>query len=135
MFTRVMEAQAMGGTDREVAWLARGMAYLIGTQRLGEEGFGSMEDYRRTWYSVLEENGRFPDASSLVTPKSYEQAVASFGDESCSIIAELTADDLVTSHGWQRRGARGRRRGKGFPQRLRHERFKFCLVGHVAPYA
>lgn len=101
MLTRVMEAQAMGGTDREVAWLARGMAYLIGTQRLGEEGFGSMEDYRRTWYSVLEENGRFPDASSLVTPKSYEQSVASFGDESCSIIAELTADDLVTSHGWQ----------------------------------
>lgn len=101
MLTRVMEAQAMGGTDKEVAWLARGMTYLIGTQRLGEEGLGSMDDYRRTWYSVLEENGRFPDAASLVTPKSYEQAVASFGDESCSIIAELTADDLVTSHGWQ----------------------------------
>ena len=31
MLTRVMEAQAMGGTEKEVAWLARGAAYLIGT--------------------------------------------------------------------------------------------------------
>lgn len=100
MLTRVMEAQAMGGTEKEVAWLARGMAYLIGTQRLGEEGLGSFADYRRTWYDILAEKGSFPEASALTTPKNYEQAVASFGDESCSIIAELTAYDLAASHGW-----------------------------------
>lgn len=101
MLTRVMEAQAMGGTEKEVAWLARGMAYLIGTQRLGEEGMGSFADYRRTWYDILAEKGSFPDAASLTAPKNYEQAVASFGDESCSIIAELTAYDLAANHGWK----------------------------------
>lgn len=100
MLTRVMEAQAMGGTEKEVAWLARGAAYLIGTLRLGEEGLGGFEDYRRTWYGVLQEKGRFPDAASLTTPQEYEQASASFGDESCSIVAELAADDLLTRRGW-----------------------------------
>lgn len=100
MLTRVMEAQAMGGTEKEVAWLARGAAYLIGTLRLEEEGLGSLADYRRTWYSVLQEKGSFPDAASLTTPQAYEQACASFGDESCSIVAELAADDLFARRGW-----------------------------------
>ena len=100
MLTRVMEAQAMGGTEKEVAWLARGAAYLIGTLRLEEEGLGSLADYRRTWYSVLQEKGSFPDAASLTTPQAYEQACTSFGDESCSIVAELAADDLFARRGW-----------------------------------
>ena len=100
MLTRVMEAQAMGGTEQEVAWLARGTAYLIGTLRLSEEGLGSVEDYRRSWLSVLQEKGRFPDGADLTVPKSYEQAVASFGDESCSLVAELTAHDLLVRRGW-----------------------------------
>ncbi|WP_337778267.1 hypothetical protein, partial [Mitsuokella jalaludinii] len=100
MLTRVMEAQAMGGTEQEVAWLARGTAYLIGTLRLSEEGLGSFEDYRRSWLSVLQEKGRFPDGADLTAPKSYEQSVASFGDESCSLVAELTAHDLLARRGW-----------------------------------
>ena len=100
MITRVMEAQAMGGTEQEVAWLARGTAYLIGTLRLSEEGLGSFEDYRRSWLSVLQEQGRFPDGADLTAPKSYEQSVASFGDESCSLVAELTAHDLLARRGW-----------------------------------
>ena len=100
MITRVMEAQAMGGTEQEVAWLARGTAYLIGTLRLSEEGLGSFEDYRCSWLSVLQEKGRFPDGADLTAPKSYEQSVASFGDESCSLVAELTAHDLLARRGW-----------------------------------
>lgn len=100
MLTRVMEAQAMGGTEQEVAWLARGTAYLIGTLRLEQEGLGSLQDYRRSWLSVLQEKGRFPDGADLTVPKSYEQAVASFGDESCSLVAELTAHDLLARRGW-----------------------------------
>ena len=100
MLTRVMEAQAMGGTEQEVAWLARGTAYLIGTLRLSEEGLGSFEDYRRSWLSVLQEKGRFPDGADLTSPESYDRAVASFGDESCSLVAELTAHDLLARRGW-----------------------------------
>ena len=84
MLTRVMEAQAMGGTKQEVAWLARGAAYLIGTLRLEEEGLGSLADYRRTWYSVLQEKGSFPDAASLTTPQAYEQASRAAAGEASS---------------------------------------------------
>ena len=100
MLTRVMEAQAMGGTEQEVAWLARGTAYLIGTLRLSEEKGSAARITAAAGSVCSRRRGASPMVPDLTAPKSYEQSVASFGDESCSLVAELTAHDLLARRGW-----------------------------------
>lgn len=100
MTARVFEAQNMGAESKEMAWLARGFAYLVGTGRLEEAGYGTLPDYRRAWLEKLREGVGIPDLQRLETKQGFEEASSSLGSERVTAVTELAAASLLDRHGW-----------------------------------
>lgn len=100
MTARVFEAQNMGAESKEVAWLSRGIAYLAGTGRLEEAGYGTLPDYRRAWLETLRQGRDIPNVVHLETKQGFEEASASLGSERVSAVTELAAASLLDRRGW-----------------------------------
>lgn len=100
MTARVFEAQNMGAESKEMAWLSRGIAYLAGTGRLEEAGYGTLPDYRRAWLEKLRQGGGVPNIVQLETKQGFEEASSSLGSERVSAVTELAAASLLDRRGW-----------------------------------
>ena len=100
MTARVFEAQNMGAESKEMAWLSRGIAYLAGTGRLEEAGYGTLPDYRRAWLEKLRQGGGVPNLVQLETKQGFEEASSSLGSERVSAVTELAAASLLDRRGW-----------------------------------
>lgn len=100
MMARVFTAQHTGEEKNELAWLARGVAYLVGTGRLEEAGYGSLVDYRRAWQEKLRQADAWPRLPQLATKQGFEETASSVGSECVTAYTELAAASLLERHGW-----------------------------------
>lgn len=100
MAGRLLAAQAGGLGSKGIAWLERGMGYIMGVECLRVQNGVSFLAYERNWRQQLQSAGHVPDLRSLATGEGWNKAQQQYGNDLLSAMAQLACAQLLQQHSW-----------------------------------
>lgn len=101
MTARLLQSQTAMNHTKQLEWLSRGSVYLVATHMMGESGFGTLNQYKKSWLHTLHEKAQWPNLAALKTSKDWTAAQDTYGQEIISAESELAAEYLLNRYGWK----------------------------------